>query len=116
LKLPAIASGLFISTPTATLLSAGGATGINLASGTTAHFMNACPIYYTHVKLKPERLIPYITEIRAKKVVYTDFLTNTFNNISAGSTSSFFGLIRRNKYLWCFTHPYSIWFYQWNGQ
>ena len=87
--LTAIASGLFISTPTSTSLSAGGANGINLASGTQAHFMNACRIYYAQVKLKPERLIPYITENRAKKVVFTDFLTNTFNNISAGATSSF---------------------------
>ena len=84
-----IVSGLFISTPTATSLSASGLTGINLASGTQSHFMNACRIYYAQVQLKPERLIPYITENRAKTVVYTDFLTNTFNNISAGSTSSF---------------------------
>ena len=97
LKIPAdgasatkgMASGLFIGTPTATSLSVAGLSGINLATGTQSHFMNACRIYYAQVKLKPERLIPYITENRAKKVVFTDFLTNTFNNISAGSTSSF---------------------------
>ena len=84
----AVVSGLFVGTPTATSISAYGLTGINLASGTSSHFMPSCRIYYAQVQLKPERLIPYISENRAKKVVFTDFLTNTISAISAGSTVS----------------------------
>jgi hypothetical protein len=83
----AVVSGLFIGTPTATSISAFGAT-VNLASGTASHFMPSCRIYYAQVQLKPEKLIPYISENRAKKVVFTDFLTNTISAISAGTTAS----------------------------
>jgi len=84
----AVVSGLFVGTPTATSISAYGLSGINLASGTQSHFLPSCRIYYAQVQLKPERLIPYISENRAKKVVFTDFLTNTISAISAGSTVS----------------------------
>jgi hypothetical protein len=84
----AIVSGLFVGTPTATSISAFGLNGINLASGTQSHFMPSCRIYYAQVQLKPEKLIPYISENRAKKVVFTDFLTNTINAVSAGSSVS----------------------------
>jgi len=83
-----VVSGLFVGTPTATSISASGLTGINLATSTASHFMPSCRIYYAQVQLKPERLIPYISENRAKKVVFTDFLTNTISAISAGSTAS----------------------------
>jgi hypothetical protein len=88
----AIVSGLFVGTPTATSVSAYGLSGINLASGTQSHFLTSCRIYYPQIQLKPERLLPYISENRAKKVVYTDFLTNTVSAVSAGSTYS--GLIQ----------------------
>ena len=84
----AIVSGLFVGTPTATSISAAGLNGINLGSGTQSHFMPSCRIYYAQVQLKPEKLIPYISENRAKKVVFTDFLTNTINAVSAGSSVS----------------------------
>ena len=84
----AMVSGLFVGTPTATSISAFGLNGINLASGTQSHFMPSCRIYYAQVQLKPERLIPYISENRAKKVVYTDFLTNTISAVSASSSVS----------------------------
>ena len=90
--LPALAasqvSGLFIGTPTTTAVSAFGGLVVNLASGTASHFMPSCRIYYAQVQLKPERLIPYISENRAKKVVFTDFLTNTISAVSAGTTVS----------------------------
>lgn len=94
LSLPAsatnIGSGLFIGTPTATSLTLNSSvTGVNLASGTNSHFLNACRIYYPQVQLKPEKLIPYISENRAKKVCWTSVLNNTFANISAGATVSF---------------------------
>jgi hypothetical protein len=87
-KTISMASGLFIGTATATSITAGLYTGLNLATGAQSHFMPSCRIYYPQVQLKPERLIPYISENRAKKVVFTDFLTNTISAISAGSSAS----------------------------
>ena len=84
----AIASGLFIGTPPNTAIPAGSTASINFANAGASHFMSACRIYYAQIQLKPERLIPYISENRAKKIVYTDFLTNTISNISGGSTFS----------------------------
>ena len=79
-----LGSGLFISKATATNLLG----GLNLASSNASHSMTSCRIYYPQITLKPEKLIPYISENRAKKVVYTDVLFNTFNAITSGSTYS----------------------------
>jgi hypothetical protein len=79
-----LASGLFIAKATATNLLG----GINLASSNASNPMTACRIYYPQVTLKPEKLIPYISENRAKKIVYTSVLFNTFNGITSGSTYS----------------------------
>ena len=38
--------------------------------------------------IKPEKLIPYISENRSKTIVYTSVLFNTFNTITSGSTYS----------------------------
>jgi hypothetical protein len=84
----AVVSGLFIGTPTATSINAFGVNGINLASGTQSHFLTSCRIYYAQVQLKPEKMIPYIAENRAKKIVFTDFLTNTISAIGPGASSS----------------------------
>jgi len=87
----AIASGLFIGTPTATSLNASGTT-VNLASSGASHFLTSCRMYYTYIQLKPEKLDYYISNNRSKKVVWHSVLTNNFNNISAGSTFS--GLVQ----------------------
>ena len=79
-----LASGLFISRATATNLLG----GINLASSNASNPMTSCRVYYPQVTLKPEKLIPYISENRAKKIVYTSVLFNTFNGITSGSTFS----------------------------
>ena len=79
-----LASGLFIAKATATNLLG----GVNLASSNASNPMTACRIYYPQVTLKPEKLIPYISENRAKKIVYTSVLFNTFNGITSGSTYS----------------------------
>ena len=78
-----IVSGLFIAKATATSLI-----GVNLASSGASHPMTACRFYYPLITLKPEKLIPYISENRAKKIVYTSVLYNTFNAITSGSTYS----------------------------
>ena len=61
---------------------------INLANSGASHFLPSCRVYYPQVQLKPEKLIPYISENRAKKIVYTSFLYNQFNGITSGSTYS----------------------------
>lgn len=83
----AIASGLFIATPTDTAISAAGQT-INLRNAGASHFLTACRMYYTQIQLKPEKLDWYISNNRSKKICWTSILNNNFNNISAGSTFS----------------------------
>ena len=79
-----LASGLFIGRATATNMLG----GVNLANSNASNPMFACRMYYPQVTLKPEKLIPYISENRAKKIVYTSVLFNTFNSITSGSTYS----------------------------
>ena len=78
-----IVSGLFLSRATTTNVF-----GVNLSSSGASNAMPACRCYYPQVQLKPEKLQMYITENRAKKIVYTDVLFNNFNSITAGSTFS----------------------------
>ena len=80
----AIASGLFIGKATSTSLFG----GINLANSGASNPMGSCRMYYPQITLKPEKLIPYISENRSKKIVYTSILTNQFSNISAGASFS----------------------------
>jgi hypothetical protein len=80
-------SGLFIGSATPTSVNAFGLT-VNLGTSAVSHFMPSCRVYYAQVQLKPEKMIPYIAENRAKRVVFTDFLTNTINAISASSSAS----------------------------
>jgi len=84
-----IVSGLFLgSSIPATSISLNGAT-INLASATGAsHFMNNCRFYFPQIELKPNKLIPYLSENRNKQVTFTSVLSNQLNNIGAGSTFS----------------------------
>jgi hypothetical protein len=79
-----VGAGLFIGKAGTTNLFG----GMNLANSNASNPMTACRLYFPQVSLKPEKLIPYISENRAKKVVYTSMLTNQFNNISAGSSFS----------------------------
>jgi hypothetical protein len=79
-----IASGLFIGRATATNMLG----GVNLANSNASNPMYSCRMYYPQVTLKPEKLIPYISENRAKKIVYTSILSSTCNAITSGSTFS----------------------------
>jgi len=81
----AIASGLFIGSPTDTAISAAGQT-INLKTAGASHFLTSCRMYYTQIQLKPEKLDYYISNNRSKKMCWTSVLNNNFSNIGAGST------------------------------
>ena len=50
--------------------------------------MNACRFYYPLVELKPNLRELYFSENRNKNIVYTTFLYNQFNSITAGSSFS----------------------------
>ena len=80
-----IVTGLFVGKATATNVFG----GVNLANSNASHPLTSCRIYYPQVTLKPQHLLSYISENRAKKICYTDVLFNTFNNITSGATSSF---------------------------
>ena len=62
--------------------------GVNLSSAGASHPMPSCRFYYPQVIVKPELLIPYIENNRAKKVCYTSWLFNQYNGITSGSTFS----------------------------
>ena len=78
-----LVTGLFIARATSTNLF-----GVNLATSDAQHPMTSCRIYYPLVALKPDKLVLYPQENRAKKIVYTSVLYNAFNGISSGSTYS----------------------------
>ena len=80
----AIVSGLFIGRATNTSLFG----GINLANSNASNVMNACRMYYPQITLKPEKLIPYISGNRSKKITYSTILTNQFNNLSTQTSFS----------------------------
>ena len=61
---------------------------INLATSGSSNALTSCRVYYPMVELKPEKAISYLAENRAKKVCYTSILSNTYNNITSGSTFS----------------------------
>ncbi len=50
--------------------------------------MNACRFYYPLVEIKPNLRELYFSENRNKNIVYTTFLYNQFNAITAGSSFS----------------------------
>lgn len=79
-----ITSGLSIVRAGATSLLG----GVNLALSNATSFMPSCRVYFPQVVMKPQLLIPYISENRSKKIVYTSFLFNQFNGITSGSTYS----------------------------
>jgi hypothetical protein len=84
----AIASGLFVGSPTATSITAGTLAGINLANGVGAHFLTSCRLYFPQITLKANIMQSYLSSNSAKTICYTEFLTNTIANVSAGSTYS----------------------------
>ena len=82
-----IACGLFIARSTQTSIF-----GVNFASSGASTPMTSCRLYFPQVTLKAEKMVRYISENRAKKVCWKSFITNQFNNLSAGA--SFSGLVQ----------------------
>jgi hypothetical protein len=79
-----ISTALFIGKAQSTAV---GPAAINFAA-VPAHFMQACRMNYSTVKLDPARAVKYIEENRAKEVVYENFITNQYNNIGKGGSFS----------------------------
>ena len=53
-----------------------------------SHPMSACRLYFNQVQIKPTLKNAYTSANRAKKVVYTSFVYNNFNNITSGANYS----------------------------
>ena len=83
----AIASGLFIGSPTTTSINVGSSV-INLANAGASHWLTSTRFYYNQIQLKPQILDNYISNNRSKQVCWTSVLNNNFNNIASGATFS----------------------------
>ncbi len=78
-----IVAGLYIAKPPTTSFA-----GVNLSSGTGAHPLLNCRIYYSQITLKPDLLLEYVSNNKAKKVCYRTFITSFAPNITSGGTYS----------------------------
>jgi len=85
-NLPANVTSLAVSCTIARSTVSTSLNGTILAQSGAVHPMNSCRCYYPMVSLKPSVALKYISENRAKKMVYTNVLSNVFSNISAGAT------------------------------
>ena len=62
--------------------------GAILSASAGTHPMNACRCYYPMIKMKPSVALKYISENRAKKMIYTNVLSNVMTGIGHGVTYS----------------------------
>ena len=53
-----------------------------------SHAMPSCRVYYSMVKLDPQRMLTYVSENQSKQIVYENFLFNQYTNITPNSTFS----------------------------
>jgi hypothetical protein len=60
--------------------------GINLAASIVQHPLQNCRLYYSQVTVDPQKSIDYVQRNRNKKVIYRSFVTNSWTNITAGSS------------------------------
>jgi hypothetical protein len=89
----AIVAGLYIARPPITSFA-----GINLQSSALAHPLTNCRLYHSQVTVEPQKSIDYVQQNRNKKVVYRSVVTNSWTNITTGS--SFNALVNSG-----ITHP-----------
>jgi hypothetical protein len=76
-----ISYGLFVAkTPTTSI------NGTNFAGKSSP--MPSCRAYYSSIELEPSKALQYISENRAKEVVYENFISNEYNDISSNGTFS----------------------------
>jgi hypothetical protein len=76
-----IVAGLYIARPPTTSFA-----GINLAASNIAHPLPNCRLYYSQVTVDPQKSIDYVQRNRNKKVIYRSFVTNSYTNITNGSS------------------------------
>ena len=76
-----IVAGLYIGRAPTTSFA-----GINLGASNLAHPLTNCRLYYSSITVDPQKSIDYVQRNRNKKVIYRSFVTNSYNNISVGSS------------------------------
>ena len=76
-----IVAGLYIARPPTTSFA-----GINLAASIVQHPLQNCRLYYSQVTVDPQKSIDYVQRNRNKKVIYRSFVTNSYTNITTGSS------------------------------
>jgi len=76
-----IVAGLYIARPPTTSFN-----GINLALSAVQHPLSNCRLYYSQVSVDPQKSIDYVQRNRNKKVIYRSFVTNSYTNITSGSS------------------------------
>ena len=85
-SIPANVTNLAVSCNIARTTVSQALNGTILSQSSAIHPMNACRCYYPMISLKPSVALKYVSENRAKKIVFTNVLSNVMNTISAGST------------------------------
>jgi hypothetical protein len=87
-EIPANTTNLVVSCNIARSSVSTAYAGVVLSNSGVSHPMNACRCYYPQIKLKPSVALKYISDNRAKRIIFTNVLSNTFQNISSGATFS----------------------------
>jgi len=83
-----VCAGCFIARAPTTAIPVGSGS-VNIGGTSIAnHPMPSCRAYYSLVKMEPSKALKYIEENRNKLVVYEQFITNQYNNLSAGASYS----------------------------
>ena len=78
-----ITAGVFIARSPTTF---GPAVPITIAAA--AHAMPSCRVYYSMIKLDPQRMLTYVSENQSKQILYENFYFNQYQNIAVGGTFS----------------------------
>ena len=76
-----IVAGLYIARPPTTSFA-----GMNLANSAVAHPLGNCRLYYSQVTVDPQKSIDYVQRNRNKSYIYRSFVTNSYNNITSGTS------------------------------
>ena len=61
------------------------------------HPLANCRLYYSQVTVDPQKSIDHVQRNRNKKVIYRSFVTNSYTNITTGS--SFNALVNSGMYI-----------------
>ena len=85
LQIPALTANLQVSCTIAKSSVSTAMNGIALSASGGASPMNACRCYFPMVTLKPSVALKYISENRAKKIIYTNVLASIYTAIASGA-------------------------------